>query len=225
MPEKPTPNDILIRREQAIKLVTLVGHPLVEHSLAFLRDKNTALKDFREHARRITRFLAFKLTEDLKLGKKEIETPIEITEAFVLSQNIVLIPVLRAGLSMVDEMIEILPDATIGYDGLKRDEQTAVAQRYYEKLPPIDEKTAVIILDPMLATGGSACETINLVKKRGAKEIRLACIVAAPEGILLLNQKHPDVRIFTCAVDRELNDAKYILPGLGDFGDRYHGTT
>lgn len=215
----------LIDQERAETLVTLVNHPLIEHSLAYLRDKNTLLKDFREHAGIITRFLAFRVTEDLELNAREIETPLETTTTYVLADDIVLIPVLRAGLSMMAEMVEILPTAKIGFVGLKRDEETAVPFEYYRNLPPIDQETEVIILDPMLATGGSANETIKLLKEKGAKKIRLACVVAAPEGIFLLQKEHPDIRIYTCAVDRELDKRFYICPGLGDWGDRVHGTT
>lgn len=224
MSEKPIVNDPLIRQEEAKVLVTLVGHPIVEHALSILRDKNTDTETFRRYAGLITRFLAFAATKDLKLRARETETPLETTTTFVLADDIVLVPVLRAGLSMMPEMIEILPQAKIGFIGLERDEETAIPKSYYVKLPPLNKETEVIILDPMLATGGSANEAINLLEARGAKKIRVANAIAAPEGILLLRRDHPDVPIFTCAVDRQLNEKFYILPGVGDWGDRVHGT-
>lgn len=224
MPERTV--ESLTLQERAKSLVTLLHHPIIEHSLTHLRDKTTDTKTFREHTGIITRFLGFKLTEDLSLCEQETTTPLETTKTYLLSsENIILIPILRAGLAMQKEMLEIFPQAKVGFDGLKRDEKTAIAQRYYANFPPLDKNAVVIILDPMLATGGSALATIKSLKEKEGKDIRLACIIAAPEGIFLLNQHHPEVKIYTCAVDRELNEQKFILPGLGDFGDRYFGTT
>lgn len=205
--------------------VVVVQHPLVENSLVALRDVSTGTDTFRRHARLLTLILAFHVLEDLPTRDVEIETPLERTGGKVIGKNVIFVPVLRAGLAMLDAMSDFVPGSKVGFVGLERDEETAIAHSYYQKLPAQLADAEVIILDPMLATGGSALATIDLLKRSRASSIRLACIVTAPEGIAALRERHPEVRIYTAVVDRELNDRKFILPGLGDFGDRYFGTT
>ncbi|HEY8686964.1 MAG TPA: uracil phosphoribosyltransferase [Chloroflexota bacterium] len=207
------------------KLVTVVQHPLVDNSLVALRDVNTGTDIFRRHARLLTLILAFHVLEDLPTREVNVRTPLEEMRGHVIDRNVIFVPVLRAGLAMLDAMSDFVPGSKVGFVGLERDETTAIAHSYYQKLPDQLAEAEAIILDPMLATGGSALATVELLKKNRASSIRLACVLAAPEGIALLNERHPDVRIFTAVVDRGLNDRKFILPGLGDFGDRYFGTT
>jgi uracil phosphoribosyltransferase len=205
--------------------VVVVKHPLVETSLVALRDANTGTDAFRRHARLLTLILAFHVLEDLPTRAVAVATPLEETEGCVVNRSVIFIPVLRAGLAMLDAMSDFVPGSKVGFVGLERDEQTAIAHSYYQKLPSQLADAETIILDPMLATGGSALATVDLLKRNRATSIRLGCVVAAPEGIALLHERHPDVRIYTAVVDRGLNDRKFILPGLGDFGDRYFGTT
>jgi uracil phosphoribosyltransferase len=202
----------------------VVRHPLVDDALAGLRDKRTPSDEFRRLARRVSLLLAVEATRDLALGESAIETPLERTSARALSARVVAVPVLRAGLGMLDAFLELVPPAQVGYFGLERNEQTAVARRYYEKVPRELSTAIVFLLDPMLATGGSAVMAVDGLMGLGARRVRLLSIVAAPEGIEHLSRHVPDAEIFTAAVDRELNDRKYILPGLGDFGDRLFGT-
>ena len=173
----------------------------------------------------MTLILAFHVLEDLPTRAVNVRTPLEEMRGHVIDRNVIFVPVLRAGLAMLDAMSDFVPGSKVGFVGLERDETTAIAHSYYQKLPDQLAEAEAIILDPMLATGGSALATVELLKKNRASSIRLACVLAAPEGIALLNERHPDVRIFTAVVDRGLNDRKFILPGLGDFGDRYFGTT
>lgn len=205
--------------------VSVVQHPLVENSLVALRNVTTGTDEFRRHARLISLILAFHVLHDLPTQKVSVPTPLEETQGEVISRGVIFVPVLRAGLAMLDAMSDFVPGSKVGFVGLERDEATAIAHSYYQKLPAQLENAETIILDPMLATGGSANATIELLQKNRAASIRLACIVAAPEGIDLLTRRHPRVHIYTAAVDRALNDRKFILPGLGDFGDRYFGTT
>lgn len=205
--------------------VTVVHHPLVENALVALRDVATGTDGFRRHARLLTLILAFHVLEDLPTREVTVQTPLEDTHGRVMSRNVIFVPVLRAGLAMLDAMSDFVPGSKVGFVGLERDEQTAIAHSYYQKLPAQLADAETIILDPMLATGGSALATVELLKQNRAGSIRLACIVAAPEGVQILRARHPDVRIFTAALDRGLNERKFILPGLGDFGDRYFGTT
>ncbi len=207
------------------ELVTVVNHPLVDNSLVALRDVNTGTDTFRRHARLLTLILAFHVLEDLPTREVSVRTPLEDMRGHVIDRNVIFVPVLRAGLAMLDAMSDFVPGSKVGFVGLERDETTAIAHSYYQKLPAQLAEAEAIILDPMLATGGSALATVELLKQNRAGSIRLACVLAAPEGIGLLNERHPDVRIFTAVVDRGLNDRKFILPGLGDFGDRYFGTT
>jgi uracil phosphoribosyltransferase len=205
--------------------VVVVDHPLVENSLVALRDTSTGTDTFRRHARLLTLILAFHVLSDLPTRGVRVETPLEETEGKVIDRNVIFVPVLRAGLAMLDAMSDFVPGSKVGFVGLERDEQTAIAHSYYQKLPAQLADAETIILDPMLATGGSAQATVDLLKRNRAVSIRLACVVAAPEGIALLRERHPDVRIYTAVIDRALNERKFILPGLGDFGDRYFGTT
>jgi uracil phosphoribosyltransferase len=202
----------------------VVRHPLVDDVLASLRDRTTPSDEFRRLARRLSLLLIAEATKDLPLTETTVETPLEKTAVRRLSTRVVAVPVLRAGLAMLDAFLELVPSAEVGYFGLERNEQTAVARRYYEKVPRDLSRALVFLLDPMLATGGSAVMAVDGLMGLGARQVRLLSIVAAPEGVEHLLQHVPDALIFTAAVDRELNDRKYILPGLGDFGDRLFGT-
>lgn len=205
--------------------VTVVKHPLVETALVALRDVNTTTDAFRRYGRLLTLVLAFHVLADLPMRTVTVQTPLEEMEGQVVDRSVIFVPVLRAGLAMLDAMSDFVPGSKVGFVGLERDDETAIAHNYYQKLPAQLADAEAIILDPMLATGGSALATVELLKKNRASAIRLACVVAAPEGIRAVHERHPDVRIFTAVIDRGLNDRKFILPGLGDFGDRYFGTT
>ena len=201
----------------------ILEHPLGAHVLTHLRDQTTKPALFRTLSYQISLLLALEATRDLATVEKTVETPMESTIGHVLAKPLVVVPILRAGLSMMQPFHDIFPDVSVGYVGLERDHETAVARSYYCKLPLLEGKR-VIIADPMLATGGSAVQAINVVKSAGAKEIVFICIVASPEGAARMHQSHPEVPVHTAALDRELNQRKYILPGLGDFGDRLYGT-
>jgi uracil phosphoribosyltransferase len=200
-----------------------VEHPLIEDILAQLRDRRTEPDEFRRLARQATGLLAFEASRDLPLRADRVETPLEETGVGRLDADIVLVPVLRSGMGMLDVMLTLFPRAAVGYVGLERDEMTARARQYYKKLPPLEGRH-VLVLDPMLATGGSASSAIALLKAQGATRIRLLSIVAAPEGVERLALDHPEVDVYTTALDRGLDSRKYIVPGLGDFGDRLYGT-
>ncbi len=205
--------------------LTVVEHPLIQHKLAVLRDRNTSKKIFREVVDEITMLLAYEATRDLPLEPIEIETPLERTTAYVVSgKKLVLVPILRAGLGMVEAMLRLMPAARVGHIGLYRDHDTLQPVEYYFKIPSDPEARDFIILDPMLATGGSAAAAVQLLKDRGAARVRLVSLVAAPEGVRTLLDRHPDVQIIAAALDRQLNEHGYILPGLGDAGDRLFGT-
>ena len=201
----------------------LLSHPLGAHVLTHLRDKTTKPALFRTLSYQISLLLALEATRDLATEEKLIETPMEPMAGRVLARQLVVVPILRAGLGMVQPIQDIFPDVSIGYIGLERDHTTAIARSYYCKLPPLDGKR-VLVVDPMLATGGSAAQAIEVVKAAGAKEVVFLCIVASPEGVAAMEQAHPAVAIHAGALDRALNARKYILPGLGDFGDRLYGT-
>jgi len=204
--------------------VQLVSHPIALDTLARLRDRTTDPATYRQLTHRLATILAVEATRDLPIRRLQVETPLETTDGDALSADIVLVPVLRAGLGMADAVLELLPQARVGHVGLRRDEDTAIASLYFNRLPDRLAGSVVIIVDPMLATGGSAVATVSLVEQAGATDIRLLSIVAAPEGLESLFRKHHAVRVYTPAIDRGLNDRKYILPGLGDFGDRLYGT-
>lgn len=205
-------------------MFNLVNHPLIKRDITILRDLNSSPEIFRNTVKRISNLLAVEISKDFHLTETVVETPLETTTGYVLSKGVVLVPVLRAGLGMVSGFIEIIPDAKVGHIGIQRDEKTLMPIEYYYKTPNTINASKVILLDPMLATGGSALGAINYLKKNGAKEIIFACLVASPEGIKKLEENVPEISIFGAAVDRELNDKGYILPGLGDAGDRTFGT-
>ena len=204
--------------------ITVLQHPLAQHYLTHLRDRTTKPSLFRLLTKRLTVLLAIEATQNLRLRARPIETPMEGMDSPVLEESLVAVPILRAGLGMLDPIVEFFPDVSVGYIGLARDHVTAVASPYYAKLPPHMDGRTTLILDPMLATGGSAAQAITAVKAAGAGPVLMLCLVSAPEGVEHLNAAHPDVPIFTAGLDRGLNDLKYILPGLGDFGDRLYGT-
>jgi uracil phosphoribosyltransferase len=204
--------------------VHLVDHPLVHDALVSLRNKQTPSEHFRRAATRISVMLAAEALRDITTHPTTVETPIGPADGLLIGAPVVVVPVLRAGLGMLDAVLELVPDARVGHIGLQRDEMTAVASRYYSKLPPDLESSYVVMIDPMLATGGSAVAALDVLRGAGARTIRIICIVSAPEGIALVERHHPDVVIYTPAVDRGLNEHKYIVPGLGDFGDRLYGT-
>ena len=202
----------------------VVSHPLVDDVLAALRDKRTPSVEFRRLAHRVSLLVVAEATRDLPTAQAQINTPLEATSVRILSRRVVAVPVLRAGLGMLDAFLELVPSAQVGYFGLERNEQTAVARRYYEKVPKNLQDAIVYLLDPMLATGGSAAMAIEGLRDLGAQQIRLLCVVAAPEGVAYLQEAHAEAEVYTAALDRGLNDHKYIVPGLGDFGDRLFGT-
>ena len=203
--------------------LTIIEHSIAHHLISRLRDRNTTADQFRTYSRRMTRIVLTEATRDLALRGIEVETPLEKTGAHVLDVEVVAVPVLRAGLVMLDPLIEILPDASVGYIGMERDENTAQPHSYYCKLPPVEGRQ-VMVLDPMLATGGSAKAAIELIRGEGAQSITMVCIVAAPEGVEVLERAFPDIRIYAAVLDRELDGKYRIRPGLGDFGDRLFGT-
>jgi uracil phosphoribosyltransferase len=202
----------------------VITHPLVHDALMELRDVRTAPPAFRRAANRISVLLAAEALRELPSSAATVTTPLGPAEGRVVLTDVVVVPVLRAGLGMLDAVLELLPTARVGHIGLQRDEATAIASRYYSKLPPNLSQSHVLMIDPMLATGGSAVAAIDLIKAAGATAISMICIVSAPEGVALLERHHPDVAVYTPVVDRELNAHKFIVPGLGDFGDRLYGT-
>jgi len=205
--------------------VHVLDHPLIQHKLTHIRDERTGTKEFRELVDEVAMLMAFEITRHLPLKETTINTPVMQAKAKVLSgKKIGLIPILRAGLGMVDGMLKLLPAAKVGHIGLYRDSETLQPVEYYIKLPTDIAERELIVMDPMLATGGSANDAIYSLKKRGAKKIRLMCLVAAPEGVKIIQENHPDVDIYLGALDEGLNENGYILPGLGDAGDRLYGT-
>lgn len=203
--------------------VTVVDHPLCRHYLTILRDRTTATPLFRETARRLAYLLVAEATADLPEVEKQIETPLEAMTGSALGRPIVVVAVFRAGLGLIDAALDLIPDARIGYAGVQRNEETAQPMEYYTKFPPMAD-ARVLILEPMLATGGSLAWACDQVKSKGAADITAVCVVSAPAGIEVMEERHPDVRVVTAAVDRSLSDAFYIQPGLGDMGDRLFGT-
>lgn len=208
-----------------MKNVTVVSHPLIKHKLTMLRDKNTSSKDFRELVKEIAMLMCYEVTRDLPLREIDIETPITKAIGSVLDEeDIAIVPVLRAGLGMVDGMIDLIPNAKIGHIGLYRNEETLQPVEYYCKLPKDIDKRTVIITEPMLSTGGSMNGAIALLKRYGAKKIKSIHLVCAPEGLEVVTKAHPDVEIYTASIDEKYNEIGYIVPGLGDAGDRLFGT-
>ena len=205
--------------------ILVMDHPLIQHKLSIIRDKSTGSKEFREIISEIATLICYEATRDLPLEDIEIETPICVTKAKALSgKKLAVVPILRAGLGMVDGMIALVPSAKVGHIGLYRDPETLTPVEYYCKLPPDIGEREVFVVDPMLATGGSAIDAISQIKKRGPKHIKFLGILAAPEGLKALSEAHPDVDIYVAALDEKLNDHGYIIPGLGDAGDRIFGT-
>ena len=205
--------------------VYVFDHPLIQHKVTKMRDVETPVKEFRDLAREVSMLMGFEATRDLPLKDVEIETPICKTSAKVLAGgDIAIVPILRAGLGFVDGMLELVPTAKVGHVGLYRDPETHEPVEYYCKLPTDIENRTVFVLDPMLATGGSAAAAVDFIKQRGVKDIRFMCLIAAPEGIEVLSKAHPDIDIYIAAKDDHLNEHAYIVPGLGDAGDRLFGT-
>ena len=206
-------------------MLHILNHPLALHVITHLRDKSTKPATFRTLCYQISLLLAIEATRHLPTDEKLIETPLEQVTGRVLShQPLIVVPILRAGLGMVQPFLDVFPDVSVGYIGLERDHETAMARNYYCKLPPLTPQSRVLIVDPMLATGGSAVQAIAIIRAEGATDIALLSIVSAPEGVAAVEQSYPMLPIFTAALDRQLSDRKYILPGLGDFGDRLYGT-
>lgn len=202
-----------------------INHPLVLHKLAIIRDKNTGSKEFREVVEEISTLMAYEVTRDLPMEDIDIETPVAVAHCKTITgKKLAIVPILRAGIGMVDGMLKLVPAAKVGHIGLYRDESTLQPVEYFCKLPKDIEERDVIVVDPMLATGGSAVDAIHMLKKRGAKSIKFVGLVAAPEGIKVLSETHPDVDIFIASIDEKLNEHGYIVPGLGDAGDRLFGT-
>lgn len=204
--------------------ITLVAHPLIAHSLTVIRRKETTTEEFRRHSGIVSKILLVEVMKGLGTTNVRIETPLSPMTGKKLKDEVVVVPVLRAGLAMLFAIQDFLPAVAVGFIGLERDEKTAQAREYYRKLPKLYATHRVLVIDPMLATGGSFDDTIILLKEKGAKQITVVCIVAAPEGIARIQKRHPQVKIFTAAIDDHLDVRKYIVPGLGDFGDRYFGT-
>ena len=199
------------------------SHPLVLDSLRGLRDRSTAPDEFRSLARKVITLLLYEATADLPVRHGKVLTPLTEAPAVSIASEVVAIPVLRSGLGILGPVLELLPRVSVGYIGLERDEETAVARIYYKKLPSLEGKVP-LLLDPMLATGGSAAQALDLIKEAGGRDPRMVCVVAAPEGVKVIEDRHPEVQIFTAALDQGLNDRAFIVPGLGDFGDRLFGT-
>jgi len=205
--------------------VTLIEHPVISRDLTILRDKSTNTTDFRVALKRIGTILAYHALKELPLRSFQIETPIKETTGFAIDQDIIVVPILRAGLGLTDALIDFIPNARVGHLGMYRDEQTHEPVDYYSNIPDGIEKAMVLVVDPMLATGGSADDALSFLKKQGAQHLRFVSLISAPEGLKRLGEKHPEVHIITSAIDEKLNDDAFIVPGLGDAGDRYFGTT
>ena len=204
---------------------TVVDHPLIQHKLTIIRDKNTSTKVFREVTNEIAMLMAYEVSRDMPLEDVVIETPIcQSTQKTLSGKKVAIVPILRAGIGMVDGILELIPAAKVGHVGMYRDEETLEPHEYFMKLPEDIDSRQLFVVDPMLATGGSAIMAIDSLKKRGASNIRFVCLVAAPEGVKALQDAHPDIDIYTAALDEKLNENGYIVPGLGDAGDRLFGT-
>ena len=208
-----------------MSVVEIVEHPLIQHKISLMRDRRTGTKEFRDLASEVATLLCYEATRDLPMEEVEVETPIALARTKVLAgRKLALVPILRAGLGMVDGMLNLIPAAKVGHIGLYRNEETLAPVEYYCKLPKDIAEREVLVLDPMLATGGSAADAITMIKQRGAKHIKFIGLIAAPEGMKVLHAAHPDVDIYVGALDEKLNDKGYIVPGLGDAGDRIFGT-
>lgn len=206
-------------------MATLIDHPCVQHKLAIIRDVDTGHKRFRELATEITKFICYEALKSVSTRKVVVQTPVAEANCRKIDSDIVVVPILRAGIGMLEGILELVPTARVGFVGLYRDEETKLPVTYYERFPPQIENGTCIIIDPMLATGGSTAAAIDKLKEKGAQTIVVVCIVTCPEGIDLVESEHPDVPIYAAAIDEKLNEKKYIVPGLGDAGDRLFGTT
>lgn len=217
----------IINHERRVKIMSklfVMDHPLIKHKITMLRSKETSVKDFRELAYEISLLMGYEATKDLTLEEIDVETPLVKTKGYAIEKQVAIVPILRAGLGMVDAFTSLIPAAKVGHIGLYRDHETLQPVEYYCKLPTDIEKRQVLVTDPMLATGGSAAAAIQFIKDRGAKKIKLVCLIGAPEGIKAVQDAHPDVDIYVGALDEKLNENGYIVPGLGDAGDRLFGT-
>ena len=202
-----------------------VTHPCVQHKLALIRDVETGHKKFRELATEITMFVCYEALKHIGVKKVDVKTPVGTAECHMIDEDIVVVPILRAGVGMLDGILSLVPSARVGFVGLERDEETAQPKSYYEKMPSQIRDGISIVIDPMLATGGSTAAAIDALKAQGAKKIVVVCIVTCPEGLQRVESAHPDVQIYAASIDARLNEKKYIVPGLGDAGDRLYGTT
>jgi uracil phosphoribosyltransferase (EC 2.4.2.9) len=207
-----------------MKNVNLIQHPLIQHKLTYLRKKETNPKEFRELVKELSALMVYEIFRDTKLKEIEIETPIDKTKSYIIDEDIAIVPILRAGIVMAEGILDLIPQARVGYIGIYRDPKTLEPVEYYSKLPANIENSSVFVVDPMLATGGSASKAISVVKEAKAKKIFFVCLISAPEGIEKIEHDHPDVKIYTIAIDQKLNSHGYIIPGLGDAGDRLFGT-
>lgn len=204
--------------------VTIVSHPFVQDSLTHLRDKRTPVQKFRWHSDRICQYLFTEAIATIETKQVTVETPLTTTKGTTLTEEVVIVPVLRSGVCMLFGALQVLPKSQVGFVGLARDEESAIATEYYWKMPKLTTNSMVVITDPMLATGGSILHVLRHLNTDKPKEIRIVCVIAAPEGIAAIHQEYPEVSIVTACIDSHLNDQKYIVPGLGDYGDRYYGT-
>ena len=206
-------------------MATVLNHPLITHKLTFMRDKRTGHKDFRENLDEIASLMAYEVCRDIPMEDVHIETPMGPCDTKIISKEIVLVPILRAGMGLVNGILDLIPTAKVGFIGLYRSSKTLTPVEYFAKFPEKDlQEGVVMVLDPMLATGGSAIAAVDMIKKRGAKNIKMVCLVGAPEGVKAFEEAHPDVDLYLAALDDHLNEIGYIVPGLGDAGDRIYGT-
>lgn len=206
-------------------MAELIEHPCVQHKLSIIRDAETGHKRFRELAKEITKFICYEALKDIRTKEITVQTPVAAATCRTIDTDLVVVPILRAGVGMLEGILELVPTARVGFVGLYRDEETKLPVTYYERFPPQIRGGTCIVIDPMLATGGSTAAAIDLLKEKGAENIVVICIVTCPEGIRLVENAHPDVKIFAAAIDDRLNENKYIVPGLGDAGDRLFGTS
>lgn len=205
-------------------MLTVLNHPLITHKLAIMRDEKTCTKDFSQQLDEIASLMAYEISRDLPVKEVEVKTPLQVCKTKILAKDVILVPILRAGMGMTQGIRNLIPTAKVGFIGLYRNEETLEPVEYFAKFPKNLDDAVVMVLDPMLATGGSSSAALDMIKKRGAKNIKLVCLVGAPEGVKYVEEHHPDVDIYLAALDEKLNDVGYILPGLGDAGDRIFGT-
>ena len=205
-------------------MVTVLNHPLITHKLAIMRDEKTCTKDFSQQLDEIASLMAYEVSRDLPVKDVEVKTPMAVCKTQMLAKDVILVPILRAGMGMTQGIRNLIPTAKVGFIGLYRNEETLEPVEYFAKVPKNLDDAIVMVLDPMLATGGSSSAALDMIKKRGAKNIKLVCLVGAPEGVKYVEEHHPDVDIYLAALDEKLNDIGYIVPGLGDAGDRIFGT-